>query len=315
MSFPSLLESVTADHVERIRELDRLVAPATVPVAGSGALIEVDGAVGVHKVVDTDAESIGATWSELRRHVLQQIRISGPDAAGGMRRLLAAWRERLADAPVPAHGESTAVLSWPSRDAEVVKVLRGGGFTPTAVLAARTTGAVAVPAPDGVTVRAMEPRDAPAVGELHAALMRWDDNFGGAHWRESTPERMRDFVAELMAGPRPRVWVAEAGGEVLGICDVDWPETAGWATAAVAADPATTAYIGSMCVAPGRRGGGIGAALMSHVHRELEDAGIRLPVLHYAPLNPLSGPFWHRMGYRPVLTTWKAQPHTVLRAG
>jgi GNAT superfamily N-acetyltransferase len=283
-------------------------------VPGEGTLIEVDGAVGVHKVLDSDPESIGATWSELHRHVLGQVRISGTDAAGSMRRLLAAWRERLADLPVPEHGESTAVLSWPSRDAEVVKVLRDSGFTPTAVLAARTTSAVSVPAPQGVTVRPIRPEDAAAVVELHEALMRWDDNFGGAHWRPTTPARMRDFVAELIASPRPRSWVAEADGEILGICDVEWPETAAWATASVAADPGTAAYLGAMCVAPGRRGGGIGAALVSHVHREFEAAGIRTVVLHYAPLNPLSGPFWHRNGYRPVITTWKAQPHTVLRA-
>jgi hypothetical protein len=28
-------------------------------------------------------------------------------------------------------------------------------------------------------------------------------------------------------------------------------------------------------------------------------------LLHYAALNPLSAPFWHRSGYRPLSTRWK----------
>ncbi|QDZ14875.1 GNAT family N-acetyltransferase [Humibacter ginsenosidimutans] len=232
-----------------------------------------------------------------------------------MRRLLAAWRERLARASIPAHGESAAVLSWASRDAAVVKVLRNSGFTPTAVLAARVGAARPGPETTMVTVRAIAPSDVETVTSLHETLIRWDDNFGGAHWRASTPARMHDYVTELITGPRPRAWVAEVDGHVVGSCDVEWPETAGWATGGIAADPATVAYIGTMSVAPGIRGTGIGSALIAHVHRELSASGISLPVLHYAPLNPLSAPFWHRAGYRPVTTTWTAQPHTVLRDG
>jgi len=306
------LDAVTAAHAERMRGVDPLAAVGGIPETESGVLIDAGAAVGVHKVIDTDPESVGATWSELRRHNLSQIRLAGVDPAGEMRRLLASWRERLADEPIPAHGESTAALSWPSRDAEVVKVLRNSGFTPTAVLAARVSPSRPGPELDGVALRAIESRDLDAVVALHEALMRWDDNFGGAHWRTSTPARMRDFVAELIASPSPRAWVAEVGGEVVGSCDVELPESAGWAAAGVAVDPSRVAYIGTMSVMPGRRGGGVGTALIAHVHRELEAMGVQLPILHYAPLNPLSTPFWLRAGYRPVTTTWKAQPHTVL---
>lgn len=308
------LASVTAAHGERLRAIDPLLRPGEVPVERTGSLIVADGAVGVHTVVDTDPASIAATWSELRRHSLSQIRIGGPDAAGAMSRLLLAWRERLAEASVPLHGESTAVLSWASRDAEVVKVLRNSGFTATAVLAARTGRGPQVRESPELTLRAIEPRDLDSVSRLHEVLMRWDDNFGGAHWRASTPARMREFVSELIGSSRPRAWVAEVGGEVVGCCEVEWPETAGWATAGIAADPSGVAYIGTMSVAPDSRGAGVGIALIAHVHRELDAAGIRLPVLHYAPLNPLSTSFWMRAGYRPVTTTWKAQPHTLLRA-
>jgi hypothetical protein len=38
----------------------------------------------------------------------------------------------------------------------------------------------------------------------------------------------------------------------------------------------------------------------------------RLP-LHYAQLNPLSAPFWNRMGYRPLWTGWEVRPAASLR--
>ena len=31
-------------------------------------------------------------------------------------------------------------------------------------------------------------------------------------------------------------------------------------------------------------------------------------LLHYEQVNPLSGPFWHQQGYRPLWTTWEARP-------
>ena len=36
-------------------------------------------------------------------------------------------------------------------------------------------------------------------------------------------------------------------------------------------------------------------------------------LLHYAQASPVSGPFWHRQGYRPLWTTWPARPAAALR--
>lgn len=68
-----------------------------------------------------------------------------------------------------------------------------------------------------------------------------------------------------------------------------------------------------MFVRPDERGGGIGAALVRHVHGELDARGIDLTLLHYAQVNPLSAPFWHRMGYRPLWSTWEARAAAALR--
>jgi len=69
----------------------------------------------------------------------------------------------------------------------------------------------------------------------------------------------------------------------------------------------------TMFVRPDERSGGIGAALVRHVDGELDARGIDLTLLHYAKVNPLSAPFWHRMGYRPLWSTWEARPAAALR--
>jgi GNAT superfamily N-acetyltransferase len=77
--------------------------------------------------------------------------------------------------------------------------------------------------------------------------------------------------------------------------------------------PGTTAYLQTMYLRPRDRGAGIGAALVSQVHHVLDTRGIDVTLLHYGQVNPLSAPFWHRMGYRPLWTIWEARPAAALR--
>jgi hypothetical protein len=58
----------------------------------------------------------------------------------------------------------------------------------------------------------------------------------------------------------------------------------------------------------------VGAALVRRGHGDLDAAGVDVTLLHYAGLNPLSGPFWHRCGYRPLWTGWQARPASRLGA-
>jgi predicted N-acetyltransferase YhbS len=58
--------------------------------------------------------------------------------------------------------------------------------------------------------------------------------------------------------------------------------------------------LATMCVRPDERGAGVGAALVTTLHRELDRAGVAVTLLHHGQLNPLSSPFWNRMGYRPL---------------
>jgi hypothetical protein len=63
------------------------------------------------------------------------------------------------------------------------------------------------------------------------------------------------------------------------------------------------------------RSGGVGAALVAVAHAALDPAGVDLTLLRYAVLNPLSAPFWHRCGYRPLWTWWAVSPASRLRRG
>ena len=76
------------------------------------------------------------------------------------------------------------------------------------------------------------------------------------------------------------------------------PEQAQWVAPMVALAPA--AYVDLMHVQPGERGRGTGHALASHLHQKASAAGVAVMLLHYQLLNPLSGPFWSRQGYRPL---------------
>jgi GNAT superfamily N-acetyltransferase len=92
---------------------------------------------------------------------------------------------------------------------------------------------------------------------------------------------------------------------------VEPPDAAAWIAGMTR--PGATAYLQTMFVRPGERSGGTGAALVRHVHDELDARGIDLTLLHYAQVNPVSAPFWHRTGYRPLWSTWEARPASTLR--
>jgi GNAT superfamily N-acetyltransferase len=103
----------------------------------------------------------------------------------------------------------------------------------------------------------------------------------------------------------------EHSGQPVALAVVEPPDAATWIAGMTR--PGATAYLQTMFVRPGERSGGTGAALVRQVHAELDARRIDLTLLHYAQVNPLSAPFWHRMGYRPLWSTWEARPASTLR--
>ncbi len=135
--------------------------------------------------------------------------------------------------------------------------------------------------------------------------------FGGPVWRASTARLVRDEIRTSLARPVSRTWLAERNGRAVGLLVAQSPQEAGWIAGMTSA--AGAAYLQTMIVDQAERGTGIGAALVRHLHARLDGGGVDVTLLHHSQVNPLSAPFWYRMGYRPLWTSWEARPASALR--
>jgi GNAT superfamily N-acetyltransferase len=306
--------SLIARVGERWRAADPLL-PAPSPGPSCGAKLIVTGrdgsvtAAGQCEHWAGPAGSLDLSWGAARRFQLT-VQAAGPDA---LDQLLSRWREHLADTPGTAEDDTAATITWPSRDVDGITVLLRHGFDPLEVIAVRTGGPAPHPEPSGVVIRRAAPADIETVVRLGLEVIRFDSRFGTVRERPDSADGLRDeAAATLLAGSSPWTWLAERDGETVGLLAAQRPESAGWITPMVGRAPA--AYLMLMFVAPGERGGGIGAALTERFHQEAAAAGVAVTLLHYEQLNPFSAPFWNRQGYRPLWTTWEATPARALTA-
>jgi GNAT superfamily N-acetyltransferase len=135
--------------------------------------------------------------------------------------------------------------------------------------------------------------------------------FGAAVVRPATEDLVRAETQAALAARAAWAWLAERDGEPVGLVHVQPPERSCWIAGMTRGG--VTAYLQTMFVRPGERGRGVGAALVGHLHAVLDARGVHTTLLHYAQLNPLSAPFWNRMGYRPLWTGWEVRPAASLR--
>jgi GNAT superfamily N-acetyltransferase len=318
---------------EAVRDINRAVGrrwhaidpllpdPATLP-AGCGEPLVVTADSGriaglgvcVHQHISPD--SLNQTWGAAERFTLVP-RLAGPDVAAPADQLLAQWRDHLAGIGATRGPDTSASVVWPSLDVTGVRALLRHGFQPLTVIAARTRPAAAgmSGAPPrgahGVTIRAAGPADEEQVLDLELRLIRYDMQFGGPVWRASTARLVRDEIRASLARPISRTWLAERNGRAVGLLVAQSPQEAGWIAGMTSAPEA--AYLQTMFVDQAERGTGIGAALVRQLHARLDSAGVGVTLLHHSQVNPLSAPFWYRMGYRPLWTSWEARPASALR--
>ncbi len=283
--------------------------PLVVPGPGNRPV-----AVGVctHQWVSPD--SLNLTWGAATRYALTP-RVAGQNADDGLDRLLSQWRDHLALQRDSSGDDTAAVISWPSRDITGIRALLRHGMQPLTVLAARLARP---PGPgDGppvtprLRIRPARLDDLDAVFALHMEVIRFDTHFLGVVQRPTTAAAIRREVASALSKAHPWTWLAERDGRPLGLVMAEPPRDATWVAPMTGQGPA--AYVSCMSVAPGERGRGVGAALVGRLHGELDAMGVLVTLLHHSQLNPLSVPFWSRMGYRPLWTIWEARPASVLR--
>lgn len=272
------------------------------PEAASRAeIIDVPGGLAHADVVRADQESMTAHWSALEQHVLR-ARVDGPQA---MAAILNAWQPAATTTVADVGtGDAHAVLTWPTRDVEMVRVFRRAGLAPHVITAVRPAGR-STPQPNpasyvGTRIRALGDDDVDQATRLWLELTRWDNQFLMLPERPGAAAR---YAADLIAKERAWRWVAEEDdGTLIGMLLLGSPEESAWMQPMVA--PVPVAYLGAMYVAPSHRGTGVGAAMVERSLAAADAGSIPVTVLHYSALNPLSVPFWHRMGFRPLWTTW-----------
>ena len=315
---PDTASTVGEQAAKRLAGLDPLLPVPAVP-AGCGAELAVTGpdgsiaAVGACEHWAGEPGSLELTWGAVRRFQLTP-QIAGPDVPAALDEMLTRWRDHLASVPEAAGEDTAVVLTWPTRDADGPLTLLRHGLAPRAVIAARAAGrraATGVPLEPGVRIRQAGPADLDQVVRLGMETIRYDAHFGTVIERPETPAALRHEVVQALAAADPWVWLAERHGHPFGLLYAERPEFAGWVAPMVRGAP--VAYLELMEILPGERGRGVAAALVGELHRAADEFGVEVTLLHYEQVNPLSGPFWHQQGYRPLWTSWEARPASTLR--
>jgi GNAT superfamily N-acetyltransferase len=315
---------------EAVRDINRAVGrrwhtidpllpdPATLP-AGCGEPLVVTGDNGrlaglgvcVHQHIPP--QSLNQTWGAADRFTLVP-RLPGQDIEAPADLLLAQWRDHLAGVGATRGPDTSASVVWPSLDITGVQALLRHGLQPLTVIAARTRPKGPPPAPRrafGVTIKEAGPADEEQVLDLELRLIRYDMHFGGPVWREATTRLVRDEIHGSLARADSWTWLAARNGRAVGLLVAQPPQDAGWIAGMTSLSPA--AYLQTMFVEGQERGTGIGAALVRNLHAKLDGMGVAVTLLHHSQVNPLSAPFWYRMGYRPLWTSWEARPASALR--
>ncbi|MFD0802689.1 GNAT family N-acetyltransferase [Streptomonospora algeriensis] len=312
--FDLLVDSVAT----RWREVDPLLPAPTRPRKSTYPLLTVSDEAGRPVAAGTMRYSwyqpgeVGRTWGMPDQHWLAPV-VGGPDPGRALDSLLSSWYDQLHQLPTGTGSESAAQLTWPARDVVGVPALQAHGLQPYSVLAARERRRGVPPSlpPRDVTIRLADSQDLAPIVSLLMEEHRYEEFFGGVFIQPETPEQTRRVAARALGRSPSWVWLAERRGRPVGLVWVSPPDRARWAAPLVRTAPA--AHIGYGVVAEEERGRGIGTALVSEAHQALDAHNVQVTVLNYAMMNPLSGPFWNRMGYRPVWTTWEARPALALR--
>lgn len=192
---------------------------------------------------------------------------------------------------------------------------------------------------DRLTIRQAGPGDEAAVTGFELDVVDYEAHFGGAVKRPATRSLIRADVRARLGRPVSWTWLADraagpraepkaspkagpkagpGGGSEgdpaagpAGMIVVQQPKETRWITGLTGSGPAV--YLPTAFVAEPQRGTGVGGALVRYVHEYLDAAGVQVILLHYALVNPVSGPFWSRMGYRPLWTIWETRPASALR--
>ncbi|MFF7656552.1 GNAT family N-acetyltransferase [Streptomyces sp. NPDC007983] len=301
-----MASSVLAVHCDRLRPVDRLIprAAALPEPSGGQELLEVEGAYGLLTHTRVGVDSLEAVLGPLDRWELEP-RVCGPE---GMAALLTRWNQYMEGHAQRPGVDSMAAVEWPSRDVAMTAVLRSFGFVPEFVMIGQLKDSPLMPEPGNVKVRRATAEDTEEVCELQMVETRFDAAISGAVERSTTEALLRAEITEQLALDHPLVWVAEYEGRIVGVHrgqEPSEPQQA-WLATKIATTP--VAHLVGTAVRQEYRGLGVGTSMANHAHTELNAMGIGAAVGYHAMFNPISVPFWHRHGWRPLWHRWMRTP-------
>ena len=146
-----------------------------------------------------------------------------------------------------------------------------------------------------VQVRPATPADLAFVVELRMALLREHGNNPiYARLRADAPERARRIFSAQLSSPNERIFLAEAGGTVIGI--IRCVESTG----SPLLDPARYAYISSAYVRPEARRQGALRALVAAARNWCAERGLDEARLHSVADDEGSNRAWDALGFEVV---------------
>ena len=206
---------------QRWRSIDPLLPEPTTLPEGCGAPLTAtahDGnpaglAVCRHQLVP--AGSLSQTWDAATKFTLT-MRLREADTRAAADDLLTQWRDHLADLPEEAREDDTsAVVTWPSRDVTGIRALIKHALQPITVIAVRRAG---LPAPKhgethDLVIRHAEPAHQGAVTELELGVIHYDAHFGAAFPRPATPQLVREATRKNLEQRPDWTWLAERRGQ------------------------------------------------------------------------------------------------------
>ncbi|MEZ7898604.1 MAG: GNAT family N-acetyltransferase [Flaviflexus sp.] len=299
-----LLASLTGEMNGWLREDDPLIGELTVPDEGDDVVLALAAqsrrAAGLVRRSDTPLSDAMSLWQASTRENLQ-LRCSPEATTADISNLLDSWLEHPMPEVSEPGGDRARSVRLPVPLRQAIVPLLEYGFTARTVTLARRLNTPPPVSPSPALIRPAREDDGERMRELMRELMATEVSFGSGYQR--APEVSDHHVEEALTLHDGWAVVAEIDGLVVGWASMAPPEFSGWAAPSVRPRPA--AYFGNAVVDPAVRSGGIGRALASTLHNHAHSHGVDTIILDAASNNTWSVPFWHRLGYRPLWTTWR----------
>lgn len=350
-----VLADLLASQARRFAAVDPVLPPPPAPPPGEvlvvpdgspsgtgemGGRSEVAGVVTHHR---WPAGSAPLLWSAAE--VTELHPVPGSAGVAGISALLTAWRARVPSV-VLAATDSSAIVTWPSRDVLATRAFLDHGLAPLAVLAIRhdparqreqaqqpdpvrkhdptrvqeypaspaTSGTADRPS-DGLWVRRAGPGDLDACVRLAMEEISYSSHVGGSVLRPDAEAIKRTTLRDRLGRDEP-VWLAEEIGSgrrgAVGLLECGVTDALPDSWLAGLLPTGRWGYVNCAAVTASRRDTGVGRALLAAALSELTPTTIGT-YLYYNPPNPLSSVFWPRHGYRPLWTLWETRPAAALR--